>query len=242
MVRTSEGLAKPIEDLKIGEMVASLDSRGDVVYSEVIAFLDRSTTEKRQFVQLTTQSGRKLTLTPAHLIPVDGKGEIFAGSVNEGDRILVRDVEDEKSSEETNEIPMGNLHWDRVISAKLVLREGVYAPLTKEGTLLVDDVVASCYAIVDSQKIAHLAFFPLRLYKSIESMFYGIARHLTRSNKHVGRTFQEPRARVMTNEIELDDRGRYKKSSTSYEQGIHWYASFLYSLAFYVLPEKMLYA
>ncbi|XP_043286487.1 sonic hedgehog protein A [Venturia canescens] len=242
IVRTEGGLEKPIEDLRIGEMVASLDSRGDVVYSEVIAFLDRSSTEKRQFVQLTTETGRRLTLTPAHLVPVEGGDEIFAAKVKMGDRILVRDVDRSYEDTRTNEIPLERLYWDRVIETKLVLKSGVYAPLTKEGTLIVDDVVASCYALVDSQRLAHFVFLPLRLYKSIESMFFGIARHLTRS-KYVTRTFEDARTRVMANEIELDDKGRYKPDEPSTgEQGVHWYASFLYTMAFYVLPEKMLYA
>ncbi|KAL9847787.1 LOW QUALITY PROTEIN: indian hedgehog protein [Geothlypis trichas] len=44
---------------------------------------------------------------------------------------------------------------------------GAYAPLTRHGTLVVDGVVASCFALVQEQQLAQLAFWPLRLYHSL---------------------------------------------------------------------------
>ncbi|EOB00587.1 Indian hedgehog protein, partial [Anas platyrhynchos] len=44
---------------------------------------------------------------------------------------------------------------------------GAYAPLTSHGTLVVDGVVASCFALVQEHQLAQLAFWPLRLYHSL---------------------------------------------------------------------------
>lgn len=239
IVRTESGAAKPLEDLRLGERVASLNSRGDIVYSEVIAFLDRSPTESRQFVRLTTESGRSLTLTPAHLVPIERGASVFAARVKVGDRILVRDrAEDSFLTNDVSSDAEDRLRWDRVVEARLVLEEGVYAPLTNEGTLLVDDVVASCYAVVDSQTVAHYAFLPLRIFKSAESTIYGIARYITGGrNGTLSRPPETARSQTVTNSIELEDRGRHDKEN----QGVHWYASTLYALAPYVLPERMFY-
>lgn len=196
--------------MHLGDRIAALDSRGDIVYSEVIAFLDRSLKERRQFVQLTTESGHELTLTPSHLVPIEGSSAIFAGKVQPGDRILVREPAHENQVEH-------RLRWDKVVGTRLVLEEGVYAPLTTEGTLLVDDVVASCYALVDNQEMAHLAFMPYRAWSSLKSMF---ARSLGVEDTRQPDVRQEER--------------------TS-QEGIHWYASFLYWVSSFVTPARMLY-
>ncbi|XP_011688140.1 PREDICTED: sonic hedgehog protein A [Wasmannia auropunctata] len=219
LVRTEDGSTKRLDEVHLGERIAALDSRGDVVYSEVIAFLDRSPSERRQFVRVTTESGRVLTLTPAHLVPVEGRSSVFAGSVQPGDRILVSDID---AAIATNEVD-SRMRWDSVVETKLVLEEGVYAPLTMEGTLLVDDVVASCYAVVNSQSVAHYSFLPLRIWHSVTSFFLqrlDDAKHFVARHSNASGT--EPTA-------------------GGEQEGVHWYASMLYSLSSYVLPSKMLY-
>lgn len=144
---------------------------------------------------------------------------MFAVSVKLGDRILVSDTDAASAANEVD----SHLRWDSVVETKLVLEEGVYAPLTMEGTLLVDDVVASCYAVVNSQSVAHYSFLPLRIWYSVTSFFlqrlgdpqYSVARH--------------------------NNTSRTEPTTEEGQNGIHWYASMLYSLSSYVLPSKMLY-
>jgi len=217
LVRIENGNTKRLDEVRLGERIAALDSRGDVVYSKVIAFLDRSPSERRQFIRLTTISGRVLTLTPAHLVPVQGRSSVFAAKVQPGDKILVNDV----TANAGNDNQVDNrLRWDSVVETKLVLEEGVFAPLTTEGTLLVDDVVASCYALVDSQSVAHYAFLPLRIWNALTSIFTGKLNDTRYS------------------EIRQDD---IKRNQSTIQNGVHWYASMLYSLSSYMLPSTMLY-
>ncbi|XP_078053645.1 hedgehog signaling protein [Augochlora pura] len=224
LVRTEAGTSKRLDQVRLGDRIAALDSRGDIVYSEVIAFLDRSLTETRQFVRLSTESGRVLTLTPAHLVPVEGRSSMFAGRVQPGDKILVRDPADrqnlkkqEEDEEEAKKVEH-RLRWDKVVESRLVLEKGVYAPLTTEGTLVVDDVVASCYAIIDNQEYAQLAFLPYRVWSSMKSFF----------------------ARRLAGEDTRQSDVRQEDARTA-QEGIHWYASFLYWVSSYVTPTRMIY-
>jgi len=51
--------------------------------------------------------------------------------------------------------------WKKILKIDSIVDIGLYAPLTEEGTLLVNNYLVSCYASIDSHKIAHLAMIPL---------------------------------------------------------------------------------
>ncbi|XP_012251148.2 sonic hedgehog protein A [Athalia rosae] len=235
-VITEDGTDKSMNQLRLGERIAALDSTGTMVYSEVIAFLDRSPEARRQFVRLTTESGHALTLTPSHLVPVSlkaGRTTEFASKIQIDDQILVHDF-DLQDGERI-------LRWDRVVTTSLVIEEGIYAPLTTEGTVLVDNVMASCYAVVDSQLVAHYAFLPMRIWTNLKS---GVNR--------IARIFVGPisawkfrpginRSSPTKDTINIIDSAVNATSYDDQPRGVHWYASVLYSISLYVLPGGMLY-
>jgi hypothetical protein len=80
--------------------------------------------------------------------------------------------------------------------------EGYAAPLTEEGTILVNDMLASCYAVIDSHLIAHTAMAPAR-------WWYTLNEGLTHF---------------------IDDSSLNELQST-YENGTHWYPQLLYSFS-----------
>ena len=154
----SDGSRKRLTDLHIGDEVLSVNSAtGELEFSPVILFLDRDAQDTRQFYTLKTENGHSLTLTPSHLIyshfeehaDLADYEAVYAKDVQEGDFVLVS-------------TGRGDLERARVTQVDLRVLTGVYAPLTAAGNLVVDNVVASCYAVVDSQAIAHAAFAPLR--------------------------------------------------------------------------------
>lgn len=235
LIRTTSGDMKLMSDLKVGESVASLDSSGNVVFSEVIAFLDRDPQERRQFIQLTTFSGKVLTLTPLHLVPVKSENvhissrTIFASRIKTGDQVLIQD---------SDNISPGNIRvrWDYVTMIELVASDGIYAPLTREGTIVVNNVVASCYAVMESQTLDHLVFWPLRIIASIQSNYNNLRRIFfsTFSIKN------DSSIQNLMNTVEFDQtieavfHLRHQGS-----QGIHWYANFLYTVGSYVVPSMI---
>lgn len=146
-----------------------MSEEGKPVYSEVLMFMDRDVNQKREFVQIRTERGSKITVTPAHLLLSTSlitsqnvqrhQRYMFADRIQEGDYLLVN--------------INGTLVPDRVQHVSATLSRGVFAPLTAEGTIVVDNVVASCYALIDSQFIAHLSFMPVRLYNVLKHWFSG---------------------------------------------------------------------
>ncbi|XP_044258646.1 indian hedgehog protein [Tribolium madens] len=149
-VLTSTGLRRNLSDLRIGEKIQAFDpATKQLVFSEILVFLDFDPSQKREFLSITLSSGRTLTVTPSHLLLLDDRTVKYAEKLQIGDFLLVSDPKDGLSREE-------------IVQVRGVWRTGVFAPLTSVGTLVVNDVVASCYASVDSQWVAHWAFLPVR--------------------------------------------------------------------------------
>lgn len=122
------------------------------LYFQVLTFIDRNPNTSRAFIEVTTENGVTITTTSSHLLllaAADGWREVFAGNVEIGDVLLTRG---QKSV----------MRPSRVIHTRMVSKRGVYAPLTKAGTIIVDDALASCYALVNSHSLAHAAMAPLR--------------------------------------------------------------------------------
>ncbi|KAM3852943.1 indian hedgehog protein [Vipera latastei] len=150
------GTKIPLWALKPGQRVQAMDAQGHLVYSEFLAFLDKALSSRTAFHVIETQDPpRRLALTAAHLLFVGENATapmktIFASLVQPGQYVLVTEG--------------GELQPARVAAVSLQVDVGAYAPLTIHGTLVVDEVVASCFALVRDHHLAQWAFWPLRLY------------------------------------------------------------------------------
>ncbi len=173
-VTLESGSQKSISDLRPGERVlasAGSDGRGELVYSEVLAFLDHDPLTWKLFYTLQTEAGAQLSLTAAHLVFVsegncsegalparDALRTVYASDAQPGQCVLVSEG---KAGQRHSEA-----HLSRITRVRVRERRGAFAPLTQQGTVVVDGVVASCYAVVDQHSLAHWAFSPLRLIHS----------------------------------------------------------------------------
>jgi hedgehog len=161
-VQTETGEIRRLSQLKVGERILSVNSKGEMVFSEVIMFLDRDINQTREFVQIKTSGGATIRTTPAHLLPVWKPHQhetkyLYADQVEENDFLLVN--------------VNNNLEPQRVTEVRAIRSRGFIAPLTREGTVVVDSVAASCYALVNSQSLAHISFMPYRTLKTVENWF-----------------------------------------------------------------------
>jgi len=145
-----------ISELMIGDSISAA-AEGDFspVYSKVLTFFHVKTNVTYDYIELTTASGAKISLSANHLIFVSSS-EYSAPFDLPADQVR-----------------LGQYLWTRGekgVSASLVSEitfkqdVGVYAPLTEHGTLVVNNIIASSFASGrHSEKQRFWSFF--RLYR-----------------------------------------------------------------------------
>ncbi|XP_061780108.1 indian hedgehog B protein-like [Nerophis lumbriciformis] len=167
LVTVENGSQKLMRDLRAGERVLALFASAtdaELVYSQVLTFLDRDPTARKLFYTVQTEDGARLSLTAAHLLFVtqtncsEGASPahaalraVYARDARPGRCVLVTGGRS------------GRRRLSRITRVTVTTRRGAFAPLTAQGTVVVGGVAASCYAVVDQHSLAHRAFSPLRL-------------------------------------------------------------------------------
>lgn len=167
-VTVAEGGQKSLSSLAPGDRVMALSGTGQVVFSKVILFLHRDQESWSTFLSLETEDGHRLALTPHHLVFLAPHCRLdsseyqakFASRAKTGDCVLIHTAE-------------GHVRPSRISSVSVEQSMGVYAPLTEAGTLFVDGVLASNYALVEHHRLAHWAFGPVRLLSSFNQLLWG---------------------------------------------------------------------
>ncbi|NWQ74752.1 IHH protein, partial [Columbina picui] len=158
-----DGAQTPLWALRPGQRVLAMDGAGRPTYSDFLTFLDKEPHVLTSFhIIETREPSRRLALTPTHLLfvaqnasePAAHFRPTFASRVRPGHFVLV-------AADGGGWLPA------EVVGVRDQRDMGAYAPLTRHGTLVVDGVVASCFALVQEQQLAQLAFWPLRLYHSL---------------------------------------------------------------------------
>jgi hypothetical protein len=213
-VTMEDGSTKTLSHLMKGERVLTVTDTGSLVFSEVIMFMDRDNVTTAAYYDIETENGRHITLTGSHLLfiadqPGSGFAErrtAFAREVKPGDFVYISE-----NSRRTH------VRASKVVKISPVQTKGVFAPLTKHGTIVVDGVAASCYAVINNQDIAHLAFAPVRIYHELMTSFTRLYDGAHAQKEH-----------------------SLRDSPTS-QHGVHWYADSLYRIAPYLLGPDFWY-
>lgn len=202
LVETRDGKTKKMSELQVGEEIKSYRSDGSIVYSPVVAFLHRNRLVQANFYKIFLSGSRSksLVVSGKHILFKKGlfskNSDIasFASEIHPGDVLLT-------------ESKQNGLRPIRVVQVTMVTEQGLYAPLTNEGTLFVNDVLASCYAHWPSHKMAHLAMAPFRVLVRIAHLLGPIFNHFS--------------------PVGFDSISQRKSPET----GIHWYSNLLLGIA-----------
>ena len=121
-------------------------ANNEMRFEPVITFIHRQPEVMQEFLQINTERNNILKITEDHLLFVEKIGKakaIPARDVKVGDTLYVR--------------ASHSVEKDAVLSISKVYDEGVYAPVTLSGTILVNNVHTSCYFDVLSHEWSHRA-------------------------------------------------------------------------------------
>ena len=115
---------------------------------QFLGWLDRDANADGKFLKILTNSS-SIVLTGNHLIfrlSADvGLESVFADQIEEGDRLV------SWKGEET------------VVGVEAAREKGIWTPLTMEGTLLVDGLLASSYASFP-HRVSEIAYAPIKMF------------------------------------------------------------------------------
>lgn len=153
-----------MRDVRIGDELLV----GESTYSPVIAFLIRQEAGPMiNYLRIFTKDST-LEMTPSHLILMHRQNDLNppnylqAAKLRPGDSIFLAKND-----------AHGKLEPIQVIRIESSIQSTeAYAPLTMEGTLIVDNVLVSCYGEYEHQSLVHFVMFPLRFWYAIQSYAY----------------------------------------------------------------------
>jgi len=150
-----------MKDLRIGDEVLTVRKNGKIEYTLVYGFIHLEKKRAGTFLEIRLENGDCLKLTPNHMLyragtKISNSKPCPAYEISVGDSVYV--VSDE------------SVKTVKVSSIETIELTGIYAPVTYSGNLVVDGVLASCYAEYDQFKnheVAHRVLAPLRMKSKI---------------------------------------------------------------------------
>ena len=214
-----------MSELFPGDQVYSVDSNGRVVPDTILTFMDinydivSGETVERSFVSVETDSGNVLRLTRNHLVHSSNLKTneyspgmvtaVFAGNLQKGDYIYVTN---------SSQLSNSTVRQSKIINiTRVPSKSGAFAPLTTRGTILVDGTLASCYAVIESERAAHLAVSPLRYYYMLQLKIDGLLRKKNR----------------------LTQDSLKSRNGIHQREGILAYTKFLFYISQYFVPKQI---
>ena len=156
---------KQMCDLSIGDKVRACDTKSRrVIYSEVIMLAHRDPgVEQVNYLKIVLEDTSSIVLSSNHLIM---SGEQMKAT-------MARNIKVDHMLFTINE--EGVISSKKVVAVEEIIDSGVFCPITKEGNVVVNNILASCYASVNdqaffhglfkvsAQNVAHLGLLPMRV-------------------------------------------------------------------------------
>uniref|UniRef100_A0AC35GSL8 Hint domain-containing protein n=1 Tax=Panagrolaimus sp. PS1159 TaxID=55785 RepID=A0AC35GSL8_9BILA len=148
-VRTANGETKRMDELKIGEWVIS-PGDGKMGISKVVSWLHRMPELEMEFLKITLENGKTLKITRKHYIY---KTDC---SIKQTQKLSYESVEAENLQISDCLLLLNQkqlLIRSRITKIEIIKEKGIYAPLTENGNIIVNEIFASCFSDIDNQSI-----------------------------------------------------------------------------------------
>lgn len=140
MVGLEDGMSKEMRYLKLGDRVKV----GHGAFSDVYMFTHKLSEGQFEFIEIITASGHSLRATSGHFLYANDVLSA-AGGISVGDRVR-----------------LGDGSVSPVTSVGKVVDQGIFAPQTVHGDILVNGIVASTYTTFVAPPLAHKLLAPMR--------------------------------------------------------------------------------
>ncbi|CAF3458339.1 unnamed protein product [Rotaria socialis] len=174
-VTLANGQVISIQNLTAGDHVLTLSDDGKrFIASEVAFFIHAEMNRTSLFYTVTTESGQQISVTPDHYIRVENKGYIIASQLTLNYSLFVAHLN----------------HPVRIRSIEKEFKVGLFSPVTFAGTILVNDVFASCYCLNNLRGThyeKHQLYAPFRLWYYVAKYYLGFGSEvyeMPRDNIH----------------------------------------------------------
>nr|XP_057940599.1 sonic hedgehog protein-like [Doryrhamphus excisus] len=221
-VTLAGGGQKTLSSLTPGDKVMAVSATGQIVFSPILVFLHQDQEARSTVLSLKTEDGHRLAVTPRHLVFLDRDCTLdsskyrawFASRVRTRDCVLIHGAD-------------GQLDHSRIVSVSVQETTGVYAPLTEDGTLFVDGVLVSSYAVVEDHALSHWAFGPLRLLSSLERLLWG--------GTTTPVSCANTTSRMVSAALDVRNSSIGQERFGHQTSKVHWYARLLYNMGAMVL-------
>lgn len=169
MVQVKNKGAVPMADLVLGDMVQVEKHKYEPIYS----FGHKNGKSSAEFLRIATKGFRTpLEISPNHMVTIEGGRHVPASLLKRGDRLV--------SSQD-----------ELVVVTKIttVIRQGVFAPFTRSGSIVVNDIVASNYIAYQGSEYLQISGFQTPFtYQWIAHTFNSVHRLAVQMGK-VGETY-----------------------------------------------------
>uniref|UniRef100_A0A914EE75 Uncharacterized protein n=1 Tax=Acrobeloides nanus TaxID=290746 RepID=A0A914EE75_9BILA len=176
MVRTVDGKHIRMDELTLEDWVLS-PNKTKMIYTPMETWIHRLPSAYTNFIKFTLENGKMLKITNKHFIykttcdsnlksisiedlPIQ---PVYAEKVEVDDCLYVVDKYNKNYK----------MSQSKVVKKEHVYEKGLYAPMTVTSDIVVNDIVASCYNIINHREMQFSFFHNVKKLASWSRLLYG---------------------------------------------------------------------